>query len=37
MYLVAFGYKQMRDLAVTSIHTVHSKRIMIKNKNIKLR
>lgn len=37
MYLLAIGYKQMRDLGVTSIHTVHSQRIMIKNKNIKLR
>jgi hypothetical protein len=37
MYLLAIGYKQMKDLGVTSIHTVHSQRIMIKNKNIKLR
>ena len=37
MYLMAMGYKQMRDLGVTSIHTVHSQRVMIKNRNIKLR
>lgn len=37
MYLMAIGYKQMRDIGVTSIHTVHSQRIMIKNHNIKIR
>lgn len=37
MYLLAIAYKQIRDLGVTSIHTVHSQRIMIKNKNIKIR
>ena len=37
MYLIALGYKQMRDLGVTSIHTVHSQRIMVKDGNIKLR
>jgi hypothetical protein len=37
MYLLALAYKQMRDIGVTSIHTVHSQRIMIKNKNIKVR
>ena len=37
MYLMALGYKQMRDLGVTSIHTVNSQRIMIKNGNIKIR
>lgn len=37
MYLLAIAYKQIRDIGVTSIHTVHSQRIMIKNKNIKLR
>lgn len=37
MYLLALGYKQIRDIGVTSIHTVHSQRILIKDKNIKLR
>lgn len=37
MYLIALGYKQMRDLGVTSIHTVNSQRIMIRNSSIKLR
>lgn len=37
MYLLAISYKQIRDIGVTSIHTVHSQRIMIKNNNIKLR
>lgn len=37
MYLLAIAYKQMRDIGVTSIHTVHSQRIMIINKNIKVR
>lgn len=37
MYLLAIAYKQMRDLGVTSIHTVHSQRIMVKDKNIKVR
>ncbi len=37
MYLLAIAYKQMRDIGVTSIHTVHCQRIMIKNKNIKIR
>lgn len=37
MYILAISFKQMRDIGVTSIHTIHSQRIMIKNNNIKLR
>lgn len=37
MYLLAIAYKQIRDIGVTSIHTVHSQRILIKDKNIKVR
>ena len=34
---MALGIQQMRELGVTSIHTIHSQRIMIKGKNIRLR
>lgn len=37
MYIMALGIQQMRELGVTSIHTIHSQRIMIKGKNIRLR
>ena len=37
MYLIAIGYKQIRDIGITSIHTVHSHRIMVKDKNLKIR
>lgn len=37
MYLLALSFKQMKDLGVTSIHTVNCQRVMIKNKNIKIR
>jgi len=34
---MAIGIKQMRELGVTSIHTIHPQRIMIKDKTIKIR
>lgn len=37
MYIMALGIQQMRELGVTSIHTIHLQRIMIKGKNIRLR
>lgn len=37
MYVLALGLQQMRELGVTSIHTLHSQRIMVKDKNIKVR
>lgn len=37
MYLLALSYKQMNDLGIPAMHTVHAQRVMISNKNIKLR
>lgn len=37
MYIMALALQQMRELGVTSIHTLNSQRVMIKDKNIKLR
>jgi len=37
MYLMAVAIKQMREIGITSIHTINAQRIMINNKNIKLR
>lgn len=37
MYIMALAIKQIREMGVTSIHTIHSQRIMIKDKSIKLR
>jgi 16S rRNA U1498 N3-methylase RsmE len=37
MYIMALAIQQMRELGVTSIHTIHIQRVMIKDKNIKLR
>ena len=37
MYIVALGIKQMRELGVSSIHTIHAQRVMVKDKSIKLR
>ena len=37
MYIMALAIKQMRELGVSSIHTLHAQRIMIKDKGIKLR
>jgi serine/threonine protein kinase len=37
MYIMALAIQQMRELGVTSIHTVNSQRIMVKDKSIKIR
>jgi serine/threonine protein kinase len=37
MYVMAMAIQQMRELGVTSIHTINSQRIMIKDKSIRLR
>jgi serine/threonine protein kinase len=37
MYILALGIKQMRELGVSSIHTMHSQRVMIKDKSVRLR
>jgi len=37
MYIMALAIKQMRELGVSSIHTLNAQRIMIKDKGIKIR
>jgi serine/threonine protein kinase len=37
MYVIALAIQQMKELGITSIHTINSQRIMIKDKNIRLR
>lgn len=37
MYVMALAIKQIREMGVTSIHTINCQRIMVKDKNIKLR
>jgi hypothetical protein len=37
MYILAIAIKQIREIGVSSIHTIHSMRVMVGDKNIKLR
>lgn len=37
MYILALGIQQIRELGVTSLHTIHSQRIMVKDRSLKLR
>lgn len=37
MYILAIALSQMRQLGVTSIHTIHAQRIMLKDKGLKVR
>lgn len=37
MYILAIAIKQMRELGVSSIHTLHPQRIMLKDKSLKIR
>lgn len=37
MYILALALQQMRELGVTSIHTLNIQRVMVKDKNIKIR
>lgn len=37
MYIMALALQQMRELGVSSIHTLNSQRVMVKDKNLKIR
>ena len=37
MYIIALAIKQIRELGVTSIHTLDMQRIMVKDKSLKIR
>ena len=37
MYIMALAIRQMRELGVSSIHTISAQRIMVKDRGIKLR
>ena len=37
MYIIALAIKQIRELGVSSIHTINMQRIMVSDKSIKIR
>ena len=37
MYMMALAIKQVRELGVTSIHTINCQRVLVKDKGLKLR
>jgi hypothetical protein len=37
MYILALAIKQMREVGVSSIHTICAQRVMVKDKSIKIR